>query len=253
MKRWAFRISPRRAAFGGTICLILGAVMTYLVAWGLLYYRADLHRLLGNGQTLDTDRSRLDDPRLTRLGVGTVKRTPGTVTAALVPHEWGTSVPQDLPVTEVGAWSRLHDPEQLEETINHHRAARGGTAYGYYEQASGWPMYAVSSSFLASYGSTDIIVLGALERPVDWYRRKRIPQRYPLRPIVPGFLINTLFWAVVCFGLFFGRGMTRRFFRIRRGRCPLCDHDLRGEFDHGCFECGWHPSGGRIEDAGNQH
>lgn len=27
--------------------------------------------------------------------------------------------------------------------------------------------------------------------------------------------------------------------RMRKGLCPVCGYDLRGEFDDGCAECGW--------------
>ena len=52
-------------------------------------------------------------------------------------------------------------------------------------------------------------------------------------------VVNTLFYAAIWFGLFFVMGRTRRFIRTRRGRCPRCGYDLRGEFADGCPECGW--------------
>jgi len=61
----------------------------------------------------------------------------------------------------------------------------------------------------------------------------------PLRPIFPGFLIDTLFYGVIWYGLFFGTGATRRAIRRKRGRCPMCGYDLRGNFESGCSECGW--------------
>jgi len=61
----------------------------------------------------------------------------------------------------------------------------------------------------------------------------------PLRPILPGFMINTLFYAAMWFGIFFGVAALRRFVRKKRGRCVKCSYDLRGQFDRGCPECGW--------------
>jgi len=65
----------------------------------------------------------------------------------------------------------------------------------------------------------------------------------PLRPIFPGFLVNTLFYAAMWFGIFFGVAALRRFIRKRRGRCVKCGYDLRGDVAAGCPECGW----GRLQ------
>jgi len=69
-----------------------------------------------------------------------------------------------------------------------------------------------------------------------WLEHYRV---LPLRPIFPGFLVNTLFYAVIWFGIFFGVGFVKRVLRRKRGRCVKCSYDLRGEFDSGCPECGW--------------
>ena len=65
------------------------------------------------------------------------------------------------------------------------------------------------------------------------------PRALPLRPIFPGFLIDTLFYGAIWFGLLFGFGAARRGLRKRRGLCPMCAYDLRGDLDTGCPECGW--------------
>jgi len=74
----------------------------------------------------------------------------------------------------------------------------------------------------------------------------------PLRPIFPGFLVNTLFYAAIWFGIFFGVAALRRALRKKRRRCVKCSYDLRGhqlpspsgrgaggEGVKGCPECGW--------------
>ena len=62
------------------------------------------------------------------------------------------------------------------------------------------------------------------------------PRVLPLRPIWPGFAINTLFYAVVLWLLIPGPFALRRLIRIRRGLCPACAYP-RGESDV-CSECG---------------
>jgi hypothetical protein len=63
--------------------------------------------------------------------------------------------------------------------------------------------------------------------------------RVPLRPLWPGFLIDSLFYAAIWFGVFLAPGMAKRAIRRKRGRCPRCGYDLRGELAGGCPECGW--------------
>ena len=58
----------------------------------------------------------------------------------------------------------------------------------------------------------------------------------PLRPIWPGFAVNTLFYAAVLWLLIPGPFVLRRVIRVRRGLCPACAYP-RGESDV-CSECG---------------
>jgi len=39
--------------------------------------------------------------------------------------------------------------------------------------------------------------------------------------------------------MFFGFTSAKRFIRARRGRCPRCGYELRGNMNAGCPECGW--------------
>ncbi len=58
----------------------------------------------------------------------------------------------------------------------------------------------------------------------------------PLRPIWPGFAINTLFYATLLWLLIPGPFALRRFIRRKRGQCPACGYPA-GESAI-CSECG---------------
>lgn len=66
----------------------------------------------------------------------------------------------------------------------------------------------------------------------------------PLRPDLLGFAANTVIYAISLWGLTFAWKRVRREHCRRRGLCPKCVYDLRGDLDAGCSECGWR----RAED-----
>jgi hypothetical protein len=64
----------------------------------------------------------------------------------------------------------------------------------------------------------------------------RIQAILPLRPLWPGFAVNTLFYAGVLWMLFCGPFALRRMIRRRRGRCAHCNYPI-GQSPV-CTECG---------------
>ena len=58
----------------------------------------------------------------------------------------------------------------------------------------------------------------------------------PLRPIWPGFAINTVFYAAVLWGLFGAPFALHRRRRIKRGLCPACAYPVGT--NEVCTECG---------------
>jgi hypothetical protein len=79
-----------------------------------------------------------------------------------------------------------------------------------------------------------------------WTERKSQPWQgteVALKPIWPGFAINTVFYAAVLWLLFAAASALRRRRRIRRGLCPKCGYDLRGSprgaDATACPECGF--------------
>ena len=60
----------------------------------------------------------------------------------------------------------------------------------------------------------------------------------PLRPAMPGFAINTIFYAAIVWVLSAVPGAVRRRVRIKRGQCASCGYSLRESVSEKCPECG---------------
>lgn len=68
-----------------------------------------------------------------------------------------------------------------------------------------------------------------------------MPRVLPYRPLLIGFALNTVIYGILMWILIAGTFALRRFIRRKRGRCPMCGYDLRGQLPGagGCPECGW--------------
>ncbi len=86
------------------------------------------------------------------------------------------------------------------------------------------------------------LLVGALRAPPSRRPRRAFEPLLPLRPIWPGFALNTLFYAVILWLLIAGRFALRRSLRVKRGQCFACGYDL-GHAEHAaCPECGASPA-----------
>lgn len=74
---------------------------------------------------------------------------------------------------------------------------------------------------------------------------------FPLRPVWPGFAINTILYAGILWLLFAAPFKVRRWRRIKRGLCPTCAYPVGAS--EVCTECGMLVSAGmpRMLEAGN--
>ena len=61
----------------------------------------------------------------------------------------------------------------------------------------------------------------------------------PVRPIWPGFAINTALYALAAMIITGLCWIARRGIRRMRGLCLACAYDLRRDYSTGCPECGW--------------
>jgi len=125
------------------------------------------------------------------------------------------------------------------------------------EDARGWPMLTMRSRFridaagnIVVSSGFDGVQLRSVALPTTWFggalagdlddKNWAEPYVLPLRPIWPGLVLNTLLYALVLWLLYRGSFVLRRHIRRKRGRCPKCGYDLRGQLPGaGCPECGW--------------
>ncbi|MCH8152927.1 MAG: hypothetical protein IH830_11215 [Planctomycetes bacterium] len=191
--------------------LLLGAVLNVAVAWGVALWAPPL--------------------------------LPSTTTAALSQQE-ATALLLRLSPSE---W-----PE-VPEVVGRQRRAVGQSshdAFKPYEKDTPWfdvalvgehrfglPAAAVCHVYI---GGDDGHFPG--DRLIGGWRIRRqdvLRDTLPLRPIWPGFAINTLFYAAILWPLISGPFALRHHIRRKRGLCVSCGYDLRHANHDVCPECGW--------------
>jgi hypothetical protein len=249
MKRWTLRT---------LLCLLLGAVTTVAVAWGCVglqrYDEAALsfreHRVAPRPDDLRrAGKSRASKPRPgdSRFSqewttVGSTLFLDGTYEAYL--YRMGS---KELPQTSAPMPSLIAPPALMEVV-----------------ETCGWPMRclywerrqdrAMGLVLIGRWrlGNGTRVLRGPNGTTVGLDDCDRV---IPLRPLSHGFVIDTLFYAVIWGGVFFGFASAKRAIRRNCGRCPRCGYDLRGHRhegteprrhegqEAGCPECGWNREG----------
>lgn len=193
------------------VCLLIGVVLTVGVAWGVTVWEAKRY-LLAPKQGLN-------------LYPGMIPATPAPPTRRPAP----TSVP-GMPE----GW--LKDP-----VISEHRAlgltfmdALGedlsvpGAFSMFFSTDAGVPFRAMRKQ--------SVIVTGrSLTHP--WHVGLAAGDvQLPIKPIFPGFLINTIFWAAIPYAVLIACRALRARRRAKRGLCIRCGYSI-GDFAR-CPECG---------------
>ncbi len=218
MKRWAIRI---------LLCLALGVVATVGVAWGMVW----LIQVDDPSQEVYQPSHAIESSGEEDWEVFREERVGTTlVSSARYAHfhnapKSSSPAPHEL-VPEVGG---------LEHPLPQYASGEWVCEIRWVEMR-GWPLRALwydagSVIELRGTGWVPRGLAGGIELPkpsgplsnISEYRRA-----LPFRPILPGLIINTLFYAALWFALFTGIGAAKRAHRRRRGRCPMCAYDLRG-------------------------
>ncbi len=237
MKRWMFSIS---------LCLFLGVLTTVGVACALAWF-VDMTWMEPQIEVfpLPDTRGRTNRAEYQQLLVADgafrvawhegVQRNQVFLGFSLHPSYDSRSQPLEMPDARGLSWC-FRDTVPT-DSIMHVSDARG------------WPMLALCAGFdlvPAGGGCRDVSrrywAVAVMEPDeMRWlfpsvdYKQRLIP----VRPILGGFLINTLFYAAILWLLALGPFTARRMIRRNRGLCINCGYDLRGDLSSGCPECGW--------------
>ncbi len=220
--------------------LLLGAATTIATSW---YFAA--------GRTKDTKwfvHAEQGSSRIGRIGAGTwnvyrnerlgqvlIRRYRSIYSPEDQPPEWDII---DRPAERfVPAWALDLLPLEPPEGVLGNAAVEG----------SGWPVVAMRTRYdefpgpLGGRSSIRRVTEGILLTPTAEVRLGDMlysAKALPLRPLWPGFAINTIFYAAILWLLAFGPFAVRRVVRRKRGHCIKCGYDLRGTEQEVCPECG---------------
>lgn len=120
-----------------------------------------------------------------------------------------------------------------------HSEAEADDFYGF-EGASGFPALSFWHS-LERMEDGAFTTPGAIRLPdgSQTTNPKLEIRAIPYRPIWPGLIFNTIFYALLAFITHRLVRTIREHRRFTKGRCPKCKYDLNANFAPGCPECGW--------------
>jgi hypothetical protein len=112
------------------------------------------------------------------------------------------------------------------------------------EYRAGFPLYSLNGRRVEQGTAMMTVGLWCLQegvvkaqRPM-WHGNRPERRAVPLRPLWPGFAINTIFYAAIVWMLCAVPGAVRRRVRIKRGQCASCGYSLRDITSEKCPECG---------------
>ena len=181
------------------VFLLLGAIVNVAVAWGCVWG--------GHHKNLTRHRPTEDDIRW-----------------------WYLHVPEGFPIS----------PGEVEET--HDFGVNGTIMWERWpapnftnslRMRAGLPMRALEGSIWADGSKGQV---PKIERQLMIVLNDQ--RSLPFYPLLPGFTINTIFYAAILWLLTLGPFTAHRFIRRKRGRCIKCGYDLRHVEHDQCPECG---------------
>ena len=218
----------RRPAKLLLVCLLLGAIVNVLVAWGLVLFNDRVeersqHEI--NGGFVETWRTHVPSdwsrlPEIAFVSTGTF----GMETLSL--FDFGIAAES---LKRAPDWSGSIELEGV-------RATSDKTTFrGLSRLQVGWPLHAMEFMVIfdtASVGDPQNI---NATKPID-FPFNLGTRRLPYGPLWPGLFANTIFYAAIVWLMIRGPWETRRRWRELHGKCGACGYP-RGESPI-CTECG---------------
>ncbi len=212
------RHAPWRARAVGLVCILLaGAALTWTAAWATAWRARHDARPARTQMATATN----------RVGIDTILDS-----VAVNPRSW--------PWLGGWQWWRRYNTEAYNEFLSRSPNHPAGPPPAWTFPAPrgtqwvdtvgfGWPMIALRTRTSRDAAKDPLAVnLGATQMPV--------------RPAWPGFVGNTLIYALVLGGSWLACTRVRTALRARRGACPVCGYDRAGLANTTtCPECGHTP------------
>jgi hypothetical protein len=142
----------------------------------------------------------------------------------------------------LSTWVFADDPESI--VIESDLATNPSRSWGIAIHESGWPTLSTRYvGFVIRDRNTTTATCEWCWQLTDNERVHpgQFSRTLPLRPIWPGFIINTIIYSALLWLLFVGPrvpGKIRQFIRVQRGRCPACGYIIAPGVGNKCSECG---------------
>ncbi len=213
------------------VFLALGVVANVLVAW-VIALTVDYDRCDGFRTGFHLDPSSPDDHTGWKL-----LRLEGFGTSWYI-AKWQDYFPsQGLPTAKSPDWNLGMLVDEFFSALQVSSKGSGlATHCDGHAFLRGWPFR--SFMCVVRENPTGVGTVGILA--IDSHLRDGYDVRYlPLRPILPGVVINTIVYAIVLRILWIGPQRVQRVLRRSRGKCVACGYDLRGNSQSPeCPECG---------------
>ena len=214
--------------------LVVGAGLNVALTWSLV-------GLIGWPRSLGVSRGTIGQGAPKRWSVGVPASWPPVPRMTTASEWWCCTIRYEFaewPAPIIGA-----DGLRTAQGMEVFRTAKRLTAQSH---EWGWPMRSLRS--VQTFEESMSTAVRPVRTPVEehWFKRGLVMPAFlvkspevthlPVMPVWPGFVVNTLVFAVVAVAAVVVPGVARASVRRRRGRCIACGYDLSG-LDT-CPECG---------------